>query len=264
MSLPALAAALAADRAAGAIPFLLVGTAGTVDTGAFDPLAALAETAARENLWFHVDGAFGATAAFSERHRAKLHGLERADSIAFDFHKWAQVPYDAGCVLVRDRRHELDTFAQSLAYLQSAERGIAGNAPWPRDFGPDLSRHFRALKVWVTLRAYGAEGIGRVVDNTCRVAEHLAARVATEPALELLAPVALNIVCFRVREGAEDLDRLNNDLVADIQEAGIAAPSTTVIGGKLAIRAGIFNHRSRTEDADALVDGLLMLAAKRR
>jgi glutamate/tyrosine decarboxylase-like PLP-dependent enzyme len=264
MDIVALKAALAADRAAGLRPFLIVGTAGTVDTGAFDDLDAIATIAAHENIWFHVDGAFGATAAFSATFKPLLRGLERADSLAFDFHKWAQAPYDCGCVLVRDRGMQLATFAQSLAYLEGAERGIAGNPPWPRDLGPDLSREFRALKVWFTLRAYGAEGIGGVVENCCAVAQHLAARVRREKMLELLAPVALNIVCFRVAEGAADLNNFNKELVADIQEAGLAAPSTTTIGGKLAIRAGVFNHRSTPEDADALVDGILQMAKKRR
>jgi glutamate/tyrosine decarboxylase-like PLP-dependent enzyme len=264
MDIAALEQAIAADVAAGLHPFLIVGTAGTVDTGAFDNLAAIADIAAREKIWFHVDGAFGATAAFSAKYRPLLAGVERADSLAFDFHKWAQVPYDCGCVLVRDRTLLLETFAQSLAYLEGADRGIAGNAPWPRDMGPDLSREFRALKVWFTLRAYGADGIGRVVETGCDVAQHLAARVLREPALELLAPVALNIVCFRVAQGAEDLNQFNKDLVADIQEAGIAAPSTTTINGKLAIRAGVFNHRSTREDADALVDGILAVAARRQ
>jgi len=192
-----------------------------------------------------------------------LAGVQRADSLAFDFHKWAQVPYDCGCVLVRDRTLLLDTFAQSLAYLEGAERGIAGNAPWPRDMGPDLSREFRALKVWFTLRAYGADGIGHVVDNGCDVAQHMAARIEREPTLELLAPVPLNIVCFRVKQGADDLNQFNKDLVADIQESGIAAPSTTTIDGKLAIRAGVFNHRSTPADADALVDGILAMARAR-
>ena len=239
-----------------------MGTAGTVDAGAIDPLDALADVAG-EDIWFHVDGAFGATASLSPRLRPLLSGIERADSLAFDFHKWAQVPYDAGCVLVRDPALHIETFAQSLAYLAYAERGLAGNPPWPRDLGPDLSRGFRALKVWMTLRAYGTEGIARVVESGCDVARHLAARIGREPSLELLAPVALNIVCFRVAHGAADLDALNHDIVADLQEAGIAAPSTTTIGGRLAIRAALFNHRTIAADADALVDGVLAMAARR-
>ena len=264
MDTAALRAAITADRAAGLRPFLVVGTAGSVDIGAFDDLAEIAAIATAENIWFHVDGAFGATAAFSAKFRPLLAGIEKADSLAFDFHKWVQVPYDAGCVLVRDRALQLDTFAQSLAYLEKSPRGIAGNAPWPRDMGPDLSREFRALKVWMTLRAYGADGIGDMVEQCCDVAQHLAARIARENTLELLAPVALNIVCFRAATGAADLNALNQDIVADLQEAGIAAPSTTTIDGKLAIRAGIFNHRSTRADADALVDGVLEMVRRRQ
>jgi glutamate/tyrosine decarboxylase-like PLP-dependent enzyme len=255
--------AIAEDRAAGRLPFLVVGTAGTVDTGAIDDLATVATLARAEKIWFHVDGAFGATAAFSPRLRPLLNGIEQADSLAFDFHKWAQVPYDAGCVLVRDPKLHIETFAQSLAYLTQEARGLAGNPPWPRDLGPDLSREFRALKIWMTLKAYGSEGIARVVESGCDIAQYLAQRIEREPTLELLAPVALNIVCFRVRTGAADLDALNRELVADLQEAGIAAPSTTTIDGKLAIRAALFNHRTVPADADALVDGVLQLARRR-
>ncbi len=263
MRIEALRAAIAEDQAAGKIPFLVVGTAGTVDTGAIDDLAAVAQVAQDARCWFHVDGAFGATAAFSPRLRPLLAGIEQADSLAFDFHKWAQVPYDAGCVLVRDPKLHIETFAQSLAYLTQEARGLAGNPPWPRDLGPDLSREFRALKIWMTLKAYGAEGIARVVESGCEIARHLAARIARETTLELLAPVALNIVCFRVREGAADLDALNRDIVADLQETGIAAPSTTTIDGKVAIRAALFNHRTVPADADALIDGVLHLARRR-
>ena len=254
MDLAALRAVVAADVAAGERPFLVVGTAGTVDCGAVDDLAGVADFAAEAGLWFHVDGAFGATAALSPRLRPLLAGIGRADSLAFDFHKWAQVPYDAGCVLVRDQAAHLAAFSQDLAYLSYAQRGMAANPPWPRDLGPDLSREFRALKVWMTLRAYGADGLARVVERGCEVAQYLAARVAREPALELLAPVALNIVCFRVRALDDDGNRA---LVADLQEAGIAAPSTTVIGGRVAIRAALFNHRTCEADVDALVDGVL-------
>ncbi len=263
MRLDLLRAAIDADVAAGLKPFLVVGTAGTVDTGAIDDLAGVASIARKSGLWFHVDGAFGATAAISPRLRPLLRGIEQADSLAFDFHKWAQVPYDAGCVLVRDPALHIQTFSQSLAYLTKEARGLAGNPPWPRDLGPDLSREFRALKVWFTLKAYGAAGIARVVENGCDIAHHLAARIAREPLLELLAPVSLNIVCFRVAAGAADLDALTRDLVADLQEEGVAAPSTTTIDGKLAIRAALFNHRTTRADADALVEGVLALAGRR-
>ena len=252
----ALGRAIAADRAAGLRPFLVVGTAGTVDTGAIDPLDAIADICRDAGVWLHVDGAFGAMAALSPRMRPLLAGIERADSVAFDFHKWAQVPYDCGCVLVRDATDQLETFAQSVAYLRRDQRGLAGGQPWPCDLGPDLSRGFRALKVWMTLQTYGTDRLGEVVEHTCALAQSLARRVASEPALELLAPVALNIVCFRLR-AERDADALNARVVADLHEAGIAAPSTTTIGGRLAIRAAIVNHRTRLEDLHALVDAVL-------
>jgi aromatic-L-amino-acid decarboxylase len=257
MDLAALDAAIATDRANGVIPFLVVGTAGSVDVGAFDDLTAIADIAARESLWFHVDGAFGALAALSPVLRPKVVGMERARSIAFDFHKWAQVPYDAGCILVRDQADQVATFAGAAAYLTPGTRGLAANAPWPCDLGPDLSRGFRALKVWFTLQSFGAEALGAVAERSCALARYLADRIAAEPELELLAPVPLNIVCFRYRAPAEMVDALNRTIVEDIQEAGLAAPSTTTIDGALAIRAAFVNHRSRQEDAEALVAAVL-------
>ena len=275
IDVPALAEMIARDRADGAIPFLVVGTAGTVDVGAMDDLQGLAALCRRERIWFHVDGAFGALAALSPRLRPLLRGIEAADSVAFDFHKWAQVPYDAGCVLVRDPARQLATFAQRARYLRREQRGLAGGDPWPCDLGPDLSRGFRALKVWMTLKTYGADRIGEVVEQCCALAALLARRIDATPGLELLAPVALNIVCFRATAGLADadghaagwsgvdLDRLNADIVADLQEAGIVAPSTTTVGGKLAIRAAIVNHRTNQFDVDALVEGVLEMASRR-
>jgi glutamate/tyrosine decarboxylase-like PLP-dependent enzyme len=258
-----LARAIAADRDAGMTPFLVVGTAGSVDVGAMDDLDALAAICAREGLWLHVDAAFGALAALAPELRPLLRGIERADSVAFDFHKWAQVPYDAGCVLVRDPASQIAAFAHDADYLRREARGLAGGAPWPCDLGPDLSRGFRALKVWMTLRVYGTDRLGEVVARCCALARRLARRVDATPGLERLAPVALNIVCFRVISGGGDLDRLNAAIVADFQEEGIAAPSTTRIAGHLAIRAAIVNHRTREEDIDALVDGVMRMVAAR-
>ncbi len=259
MRMDALAAAVARDRAAGWQPFLVVGTAGSVDTGAVDDLAGIAALCGAERLWFHVDGAFGALAALSPRLRPLLAGMERADSLAFDFHKWAQVPYDCGCILVRDPRCQLDTFAQDVDYLRRETRGLAGGHPWPCDLGPDLSRGFRALKVWMTVRAYGADRLGAVAEQCCAVAAHLAARVDREPALERLAPAPLNIVCFRVRNTD---DAFNAALVVALHEEGSFAPSTTRIDGRLAIRAAIVNHRTGMDDVDALVDAVVAKAAR--
>nr|WP_294502613.1 pyridoxal-dependent decarboxylase [uncultured Rhodopila sp.] len=263
MRIDVLTRRIAQDRASGMRPFLVAGTAGTVDTGAVDDLAALADIAARENLWFHVDGAFGATALLAPALRPKLAGIERADSVAFDFHKWAQVQYDAGCIVVRDGARQLATFSAEAAYLRREQRGLAGGGIWPCDLGPDLSRGFRALKVWMTLSVYGADRLGEVVQQSCDLAAALAARVDREPALERLAPVTLNIVCFRYIAADGDLDRLNADIVADVQEAGIAAPSTTLVNGALAIRAAIVNHRTTCGDIEILVDAILEYGGRR-
>jgi len=254
MDLAALEAALQSDLAAGATPFLIVGTAGSVDVGAFDDLAALNTIARKYNTWFHVDAAFGALAALSPAHAHNLAGIEHADSVAFDFHKWAQVTYDAGCLLVRDPAIQHATFAQATNYLAAAPRGLAGGQPWPCDLGPDLSRGFRALKIWMTLSAYGTDALGAIVETTCALAQHLAARIRASNRLELLAPVCLNIVCF----GVTGYDNAQiTDLVADLQEEGLFAPSTTTIDGRTAIRAAIVNHRTVQADIDALVDEIL-------
>jgi glutamate/tyrosine decarboxylase-like PLP-dependent enzyme len=255
MDVAALRQMIAEDRRAGSTPFLVVGTAGTVDTGAIDDLKALADLAAAEKLWFHVDGAFGALAVLAPELAPRLAGMERAHSLAFDFHKWGQVPYDAGLILVRDATLHRDTFASPAAYLRRETRGLAAGSPWPCDFGPDLSRGFRALKVWFTLRAYGTERLGAMIARSCALARYLERRVLAEPRLELMAPVPLNIVCFRYR--CADADRINGAIVADLHESGIVAPSTTILGGALAIRAAIVNHRTQPCDIDALLAATL-------
>jgi aromatic-L-amino-acid decarboxylase len=253
--LDALAAAIAADRARGFRPFCLVGTAGTVDVGAIDDLAGLADVAAREGLHFHVDGAFGALAMLAPALAPRLAGIERADSIAFDWHKWGQIPYDAGFILVRDGELQRSTFASDEAYLRRSQSGLAGGDWWPCDYGPDLSRSFRALKTWFTLKTYGTQALGASIQRTCDLAAELGARIAAEPELELLAPVQLNIVCFRHR-GA-DVDALNEAIVARLHAQGAAAPSLTCIDGKTAIRAAIVNHRTDRRDIATLVDQVL-------
>jgi glutamate/tyrosine decarboxylase-like PLP-dependent enzyme len=260
MDAGALRRAVAADRMAGCRPFLVVGTAGSVDIGAIDPLPEIAALCVESGLWFHVDAAFGATALLSDALRPKLAGIEAADSVAFDFHKWAQVPYDAGCLVVRDAAAHRAAFERPAAYLTREERGLAAGSPWPCDFGPDLSRGFRALKVWMTLATYGGDRLGRVAEACCALAARLAVRVDAEPALERMAPVALNIVCFRYRGGG---DAAQAEIVADLQEAGIAAPSTTVLDGRTVIRAAIVNHRTRAEDVDALADAVIAIGRRR-
>jgi aromatic-L-amino-acid/L-tryptophan decarboxylase len=254
--------AIQSDREAGFTPFLVVGSAGTVDTGAVDDLAGIADLCRRESIWFHVDGAFGALAMLAPDLAPRLDGIERADSLAFDFHKWGQVPYDAGYVLVRDGVLHRNAFASPAAYLKRVESGLAAGATWPCDFGPDLSRGFRALKTWFTLKVHGTEALGAVISRTCELARYLELRITATHELELMAPAELNIVCFRYR--AQDSDRVNQQIVIELQESGIVAPSTTAIGGHLVIRAAIVNHRTGRAEIDALVDSTLSLGRAMR
>jgi glutamate/tyrosine decarboxylase-like PLP-dependent enzyme len=263
IDLAALQAAIAADRAAGARPFLLVGNAGTVNTGAIDPLPALADVAEREGLWFHVDGAFGALVALVPELRGLVAGLERADSLAFDFHKWLHVPYDSGAILIRDAALQRATFASEEAYLKRRERGLAAGLPWLTDFGLELSRGFRALPVWFTLREFGAERIGAAIAENIAQAQRLAARIAADPEFELAAPVSLNIVCFRYRlPGADSArsDAFTDDLAVALQESGAGVVSATTVRGGRALRLCIVNQRATDVDLISVLEALRTLA----
>jgi glutamate/tyrosine decarboxylase-like PLP-dependent enzyme len=257
MCVAGLRAVIARDRREGRVPFLVVGTAGTVNTGAVDDLDAIADIAGEEGLWFHVDGAFGALAALSQNLRPLLTGIERSQSIAFDLHKWAHVPYDAGFLLVRDRDAQRRTFAHPAAYLQRAPRGLGAGQVWPCDLGPDLSRSFRALKAWFTFATLGADRIAASIEHCCRLARHLEARLRLMPQFEIAAPVALNIVCFRVRSGD---DALQEAVVMDLQERGLAAPSLTTLDGRKVIRAAIVNHRTTVAHVDRFLAHLIAAA----
>ncbi|MGE3708561.1 MAG: aspartate aminotransferase family protein [Hyphomicrobiaceae bacterium] len=243
---------IAEDRRAGLTPFLVVGTAGSVNTGAIDDLDRLADIAEAHRLWFHVDGAFGALCVLAPELKPLVKGLERAKSIAFDFHKWLQVPYDAGFLICREPAQHVGTFADNAAYLQRAERGLAAGEIWPTDLGPDLSRGFRALKTWFTFKVYGIERLGEAIEGTCRVAQHLKSLVERSDRFELRAPVKLNIVCFSAK-GA-DAGEVNTALVMDLHESGLAAPSITTLGGKPVIRCAIVNHRTRLSDMDRFIE----------
>jgi glutamate/tyrosine decarboxylase-like PLP-dependent enzyme len=262
MELTALESAIEQDKKMGLSPFLIIASAGTVDTGSIDSLDRVADIAAQQKLWLHVDGAFGALAMLSPQLSPLLHGIERADSIAFDFHKWGQVPYSAGFILVRDAQAHLATFASTATYLKRDTRGMAAGSPWPCDFGPDLSRGFMALKTWFTLKTYGSDRLGQMIYNTCQLAQYLKQRIAAATELELLAPVALNVVCFGYR--CTDIDNIsanevNAQILVDLHESGITAPSSTTINGQFAIRAAIVNHRTEQRDIDALVDSVIRL-----
>jgi glutamate/tyrosine decarboxylase-like PLP-dependent enzyme len=263
IDLAALRETVARDRDAGHRPFCVIGTAGTVNTGAIDDLRAVAQFCRDESLWFHVDGAFGALAHWSDALRPLVAGIEEADSIGFDLHKWMYLPFDVACTLVRDAELHRATFAHAPSYLAETTRGvIAGGLPFA-DRGVDLTRGFRALKVWMTLKAYGVDAFAHAIEENVRQARHLAARVEASDALELLAPVSLNIVCFRYTAAeAERLNAINEEILLRIQERGIAVPSGTILHGRYAIRVAITNHRSRIDDFDALVDAVLAIGAE--
>ena len=178
MDLKSLAIAVAADRAAGVQPFVVIATAGSVDLGAIDDLSALADFAEQQSLWYHGDGAFGAMASLSETHAPRLKGIERAHSLVFDFHKWLHVNYDAGLVLVSDETLHRQACAERPSYLQGATRGLAAGNPWPVDYGPELSRGFRALKVWAHLAEFGPKRLGAAIARNCAQAAYLGEKIA--------------------------------------------------------------------------------------
>lgn len=260
IDLDALRVTIADDRRRGWRPFCVIGNAGTVNTGAFDDLRTLATICRQEDLWFHVDGAFGAWARLGSLARDRVEGLEEADSLGVDLHKWPYLPFGVGCALVRDAEIHRDTFAIAPAYLASAARGILREPMRFADLGIDLTRSFRALKVWMSMRVHGVDTYARLIDQNVRQARHLAALVEAMPELELLAPVALHIVCFRFRRAGlddADLDALNEEILCRLQESGEAVASGTRIRGRFALRAAINNHRTRSDDLDALVDAVV-------
>jgi aromatic-L-amino-acid decarboxylase len=247
---------VAEDRAAGRQPFCVIGNAATINTGATDDLDALATVCGREELWFHVDGAIGSLLALAPQHRHLVRGIERADSVTLDFHKWLHVPFEAACVLVRDRKAHRDAFALIPEYLEKTERGLASGAHWFSEYGLQLSRGFRALKVWLTVKEHGLERFGRLIDRNIAQAHELAALIDAAPALELVAPVRTNIVCFRFNPGGCDdasLNALNQELLIRLHESGIAAPSYTTLGEVYCLRAAITNFRTTSDDLAVLV-----------
>ncbi len=256
IDLTALGRAVHEDRRLGHRPFCVIGNAGTVNTGAIDDLAALAKFCREERLWFHVDGAFGALARIVPSLESLVGGIERADSLAFDLHKWMYLPFEVACVLVRDARAHRDAFALTPIYLAQTSRGvIAGGLPFA-DRGLELTRSFRALKVWMSLKAHGISAFSSLIEQNVRQARYCTDLVNNHPDLELVAPAPLNIVCFRFAPkdvSNYDLNLINEEILLRIQESGLAVPSGTKIGDAFALRIAITNHRSKREDLDLLV-----------
>jgi aromatic-L-amino-acid/L-tryptophan decarboxylase len=253
---------IADDRKAGYIPFCVIGNAGTVNTGAIDDLAGLAAIARQEGLWYHIDGAFGAIPKLCPEFEVALAGLEAADSLTFDFHKWLYMNYEVGCVLIKDAAAHRAAFSSAVNYLVPHERGLSGGPDPFANYGMELSRGFKALKVWMLLKEHGAGRFATQVRQNLDQARYLGELISSSPELELLAEVSLNIVCYRYNPGNLDeqvLNLLNKELLMQLQEEGIAAPSYTMLKGQYAIRTAITNHRSTREDFDALVEASLRI-----
>jgi len=265
MDLKALEAAIAQDRKQGHRPFCIVGAAGTTNTGAVDDLDALADVCQKENLWFHVDGAFGAWAALAPDVKHLVMGMEQADSLALDLHKWMYMPYEIGCILVRHEEAHRRTFSLTPDYLIHGQGGrglTGGDLTWLTDYGFALSRRFNALKAWMSFKEHGVRKYGRLIQQNVDQARYLASLVDASPALERAAPVPLNVVCFRyVKPGMDDtiLDTVNEQIIVELQEQGIAVPSGTIVRGRYVLHVAITNHRSCREDFDVLVREIIRI-----
>jgi aromatic-L-amino-acid decarboxylase len=255
IDLAALAETIAEDRRAGFQPACIIGNAGSVNTGAIDDLKTLAALAAKEGMWFHVDGCIGALMAIAPQNAYRVDGIEKADSLALDPHKWLHAPFEAGCVLVRDAAAHHAAFAVTPEYLESTPRGLAA-APWLHEYGLQTTRGFRALKIWMALKQHGVEKFGRLIDQNIRQANDLTDLIRAEQRLELIAPTTINIVCFRfaaAQLGTSAQKALNTELMLRLQEAGVAVLSDTTVRGQHCLRVAITNHRTRQTDLDLLV-----------
>ena len=248
---------IAEDRAQGYQPICIIGNAGTVNTGALDDLDTLGDICAKENLWFHIDGAFGSLAALSPELAHLVQGLSRADSLAFDLHKWMYMPFEIGCALVREEESHRKSFSLSADYLEHTERGVGAGKRWFSDYGIQLTRGFRALKAWMSIKEHGIRKYGRLIKQNVDQAMYLSDLIDTSENLELLVPTSLNVVCFRYY--ADDVDEdllnaINREILFRLHESGLVVPSYTTLKGKYALRVAITNHRSQRSDFDILVD----------
>lgn len=257
--------AILRDRAEGKRPFCVIATLGTVNTGAMDDIAEILDLAKKYNLWAHIDGAFGALAVLTPGYHHLKNLIAQFDSIAFDLHKWMYMPYEAGCVLVRDESMLRSAFAMTPEYLLQHEEGLAAGPESLNNFGIELSRSFKALKIWMTLQEFGLQRFAIVIQQNLAQADYLGRLIVRTDRLELLAPISLNIVCFRyVLPGADEhtLNQLNKSLCMRLQTDGIASPSSTILQGKYAIRVAITNHRSRKSDFDMLVASCVRIGSE--
>lgn len=261
MDIKALQEAIREDRAAGMRPVCVIATAGTTSTGAIDELKAIGTTCKREDMWFHVDGCIGALIRIAPDHRHLVDGIEAADSIALDPHKWLHTPFEAGCVLMRDAALHHASFEMHGEFLQVQSRGVIAGK-FLADYSFELSRGFKALKLWMSLKENGVEKFGRLIDQNIGQAMYLTRLVEDEDVLELVAPTEINIVCFRYRGGLGDeaaIKALNTELMLRMQESGVAVPSDTTVNGRHCLRVAIVNHRTQRTDLDLFIAEVLRL-----
>jgi len=259
MDVAALRAAIAADRAAGMRPFCVVASTGTVSTGAIDPLPEIADLCADEGLWLHIDGAIGAVARLDPDKAARFAGLERADSVALDPHKWLSVPVECGCILVRDGALLRDAFSLVPPYVRTEEGKGFGGLPWFAEYGFQQTRGFRSLKLWMTLLHAGRDGLSAMIARHNALARYLAAHIDDAPDFERMAPVELAIVCFRYRPSAvaldnEQHDALNKAIMETVQAEGEVFLTQALLRGRFVLRASILHYGTTQEDVDALLD----------
>ncbi len=261
MDVAALQAAIQADRAAGRQPFCVAASAGTVNTGAIDPLSLLADVCADESLWLHVDGAYGAVGKVDPQVAPLFEGIERAQSIAIDPHKWLSVPVECGCALVSDKRLLRETFSLVPSYLQLEEGKGFANLPWFSEYGFQQTRGFRALKVWMVLQTTGRQGLVQRIQRHMALAQHLATLIDAAPDFERVAPVTLSIVCFRYippeLQGDEtSIEQMNRALVPLLQQAGEVFLTSTVLRSQFALRACILHDATTSEDLTVLLESI--------
>ena len=258
MDAGALATTIAADRSVGMHPVCVVATAGDVNTGAIDPLDAIADVCAETRLWLHVDGSYGALAAQSAHVNGAMAGIGRADSLALDPHKWLYAPLDAGCLLVKDGGALRRAFSEGAGYIDVvADRDMSEFAYW--DHSPELSRRFRALKIWFVLKMHGARALQAAIDGNIAVAKHLAQLIDASDDFERVAPAPLSIVCFRHKN--QD-DEFNKRLMVEVQRDGDSYLSNAIIDGRFALRACIVNFRTQPSDVEQLLETIRRVASR--
>jgi len=262
MDVRALRETVAADRAAGLEPICIVASAGTVNTGVVDPLNAAADVAREYGCWFHVDGAYGAVGAALPELAGLYRGIERADSVALDPHKWLYVPYEAGATLVRDPATLRAMFAHRAEYLALEQDSYLEGPVWISDLGPQLTREFRALKVWAVMQAVGLEGYRELWRSDIAVAREVARRAREHPKLEVVAATDLSCFCVRYMPRGGDVNAFNRKLLDRTHRDGRMFISGTTLGGKFALRGCVTNYRSGLEDAQICIDTIVELGER--